>query len=114
MFIPTAEETVLVAQIFAEIELYCSKKPGSYKSRNRGFDSDSITSKQAVDIFAGARVVASVIQEILLIADPAQKGFLTRKDMGLAVRLLGWAQEGVAVDWSLVDRCVYTAHCPSS
>lgn len=105
MFTPTADEIVLVSQIFTEVELYRSK-PGSHSHKKRPFDKDNITTKQAIDIFEGAKVQPSVVEQILELVDPAQKGKLTRKELGLAVRLLGWAQEGVAIEQSLVDRCM--------
>ncbi|KAJ7574842.1 hypothetical protein C8J56DRAFT_462444 [Mycena floridula] len=90
MFTPSAEETVLVAQILAE----ASSKHG---------ERDSITPEQALDILVGARLEPDVLLAILALAVTEQT--LSRTELGVAVRLIGWAQEGISITPPLVHRC---------
>lgn len=88
-FTPTPGETTLVNQIF---------------TRNDPQKFGVITGDVAVKIFGGANLSSSVLGEIWAIADADNNGFLTRKGVSVAVRLMGWAQKGEAITEDLVNR----------
>lgn len=98
MFRPSAEETVLVAQILAHCDTY---------PRPRKRDRDTISSKSASGIFAGAGLDSEILQSIFRLVDEEETGFFSRDDLGVLVRLIGWAQDGVQVKRSLIERSAY-------
>ena len=53
-----------------------------------------VTGEAAVKIFGGTRLPPAVLAEIWNLADDDNKGVLTRKDVAVAIRLLGHAQRG--------------------
>ena len=89
VFSPTHGEVALVNQIFAK-----------HDPQKFGI----ITGDLAVNIFGGANLNASTLSQIWGIADADNQGFLTRKGVSVAVRLLGWAQKGEAISAELVNK----------
>jgi len=63
-----------------------------------------ITGDVAVRIFGAANLSANVLGQIWAIADEGNQGFLTRKGVSVAVRLMGWAQKGETVSADLVNK----------
>ncbi|RDX42684.1 hypothetical protein OH76DRAFT_1488480 [Lentinus brumalis] len=88
-FTPTPAEVALINQIFAQ---YDTQKLGV------------ITGDVAVKIFSGSKLSPSVLAEVWNIADEDNNGVLTRKGVGIAVRLLGHAQRGEQVSEALVTK----------
>ncbi|KAG1730581.1 hypothetical protein EDB19DRAFT_1740158 [Suillus lakei] len=88
-FAPTPAELALVNQIFAQAD---TQKIGI------------LTGDVAVKVFQGAKLAPTVLGEIWSIADDDNNGFLTKKGVSIAVRLMGHAQKGQKVDKSLVNK----------
>ncbi|KAG1749118.1 uncharacterized protein EDB91DRAFT_1112566 [Suillus paluster] len=88
-FAPTPAELALVNQIFAQAD---TQKIGI------------LTGDVAVKVFQGAKLPPTVLGEIWSIADDDNNGFLTKKGVSIAVRLMGHAQKGHKVDKSLVNK----------
>lgn len=63
-----------------------------------------LTGDVAVKVFQGAKLAPTVLGEIWNIADDDNNGFLTKKGVSIAVRLMGHAQKGQKVDKSLVNK----------
>ncbi|KAG0706382.1 hypothetical protein DFH29DRAFT_872396 [Suillus ampliporus] len=63
-----------------------------------------LTGDVAVKVFQGAKLPPTVLGEIWSIADDDNNGFLTKKGVSIAVRLMGHAQKGHKVDKSLVNK----------
>lgn len=89
-FSPTAAELALVNHIFAQAD---TQKIGI------------LTGDVAVRIFSGAKLSPTVLGEIWNIADEDNNGFLTRKGVAVAVRLMGWAQKGEKISQALLAKC---------
>lgn len=88
-FNPTPGELALTNQIFIHAD---PQKIGI------------ITGEAAVPIFGGAKLPAVTLGEIWNIADEDNNGFLGKKGVSIAVRLMGWAQKGEKVTKALVAR----------
>ncbi len=88
-FTPTPAEVALINHIFAQAD---TQKIGV------------ITGDAAVKIFSGAKLSPTVLAEIWNVADEDNNGVLTRKGVGIAVRLLGHAQRGENVSDALVSK----------
>lgn len=88
-FSPTHGEVALVNQIFAKHD------PQKY---------GVITGDVAVSIFGGANLNAATLSQIWVIADEDNQGFLTRKGVSVAMRLVGWAQKGEDISAELVNK----------
>lgn len=88
-FNPTTAELGLVNQVFISAD-----------PRELGI----ITGDVAVKVFAGSKLPPAVLGEIWSIADKENNGFLTRKGVAIALRLIGHAQKGEAVTEALVNR----------
>ncbi|RPD65853.1 hypothetical protein L227DRAFT_123328 [Lentinus tigrinus ALCF2SS1-6] len=88
-FTPTPAEVALINQIFAQAD---TQKLGV------------ITGEAAVNIFSGSKLSPTVLAEIWNIADEDNNGVLTRKGVGIAIRLLGHAQRGEKVSEALVTQ----------
>ncbi|TBU28904.1 hypothetical protein BD311DRAFT_757422 [Dichomitus squalens] len=86
-FTPTPAEVAVINQIFAQAD---TQKLGV------------ITGEGAVKIFSGSKLSPSVLAEIWNIADEDNNGVLTRKGVGIAVRLLGHAQRGETISEALM------------
>ena len=89
VFFPTHGEVALVNQIFAK-----------HDPQRFGI----IAGDLVVNIFGGANLKATTLSQILGIADADNQGFLTRKGVSVAVRLIGWAQKGEAISAELVNK----------
>jgi len=89
VFSPTHGEVALVNQIFAKHD---PQKFGV------------ITGDVAVKVFGGANLSATALSQIWGIADADNQGFLTRKGVSIAVRLLGWGQKGEAISAELINK----------
>lgn len=85
----TSPETSLVNQIFSTFD---SQKLGV------------LTGEVAVKAFSGANLAPTVLREIWNIADEDNKGWLSRRGVSIAVRLMGWAQKGEKVSKDLLGR----------
>lgn len=66
-----------------------------------------ITGEAAVKIFTGAKLPPTTLGEIWAIADKENNGFLTRKGVSIALRLIGHAQQGESVKEALVDKRMF-------
>ena len=78
-FSSTPAELTLVSQIFAHAD---PQKLGV------------ITGDVAVRVFGGANLAPTTLGEIWNIADEENKGWLSKRGVAIAVRLIGWAQKG--------------------
>lgn len=88
-FTPSPQEVALVNQIFAQAD---AQKLGV------------VTGEAAVKIFGGTKLPPSTLAEVWNLADDDNKGVLTRKDVAVAVRLLGHAQRGERISESLIHK----------
>jgi epidermal growth factor receptor substrate 15 len=88
-FTPSQPELAIVSQIFTRVD---PKQP------------DFITGDLAVTIFSGAKLPPIVLGEIWTIADEDNKGLLSRRGVAIAVRLIGWAQNGEKITPALVNK----------
>ncbi|KAG5637716.1 hypothetical protein H0H81_003480 [Sphagnurus paluster] len=86
-FTPTSAELSLVTQIFNQAD---PQKLGI------------LTGDVAVKVFGGAKLQPSVLGEIWSIADEDNNGWLPRKGVAIALRLMGWAQNGEKISQELV------------
>ena len=89
-FTPSPAELALVTQIFAKAD---PQKIGI------------LTGDAALKVFGGAKLTPIVLGEIWSIADEENNGWLSKKGVAIAVRLMGWAQKGEKVKQSLVNMC---------
>ncbi len=89
VFSPTHGEVALVNQIFAK-----------HDTQKFGI----ITGDVIVNIFDGAKLHATTLSQIWGIADADNQGFLTRKGVSVAVRLVGWAQKGASISAELINK----------
>ena len=87
LFSPTPAELTLVSQVFFKAD-----------PQNQGFISTDV----AVRLCSGAKISPVVIGEIFHISDETKTGKLSRKDIAVAVRLIGWAQKGEKITRSLL------------
>jgi epidermal growth factor receptor substrate 15 len=81
-FAPSPQELALVGQIFARVD---KQKLGI------------LTGDVAVEVFQGSHLPAQTLGEIWQLADSDNQGFLTRKGVAVALRLIGHAQKGETV-----------------
>jgi len=88
-FQPTPAEVAYAAQIFESTD---PQKLGI------------VTGDAAVPVLAGSNLSPDKLGEIWAIADNDNNGFLTRKGVTVAVRLIGWAQRGEAVSEALLAK----------
>jgi len=86
-FSPTPAELTLVSQLFFKADPH-----------SQGF----ITTDVAVRLCSGAKISPVTIGEIFSIADETKTGKLSRKDIAVVIRLIGWAQKGEKVSRSLL------------
>lgn len=100
-FTATAAEQSLVAQIFRQADAQDGILRGDV----------------AVRIFNGAKLQPTTLREIWNIADDENNGWLSRKGVAVALRLIGWAQRGENVSSALIskrERTTYPVHMPST
>ena len=88
-FTPTPAEVALINHIFAQAD---TQKSGV------------ITGDAAVNIFSCSKLSPTNLAEIWNVADEDNNGVLTRKGVGIAVRLLGHAQRGEQISDALVTK----------
>lgn len=88
-FSPTQGEAALVNQIF-----------NKHDPQKFGV----ITGDVAVKVFGGASLKATTLGQIWVFADAENQGFLTRKGVSVAVRLIGWAQKGDDISADLINK----------
>ncbi|KAG6874326.1 hypothetical protein C0995_001551 [Termitomyces sp. Mi166 len=86
-FSPTPAELALVSQIFNKSD---TQKLGI------------LTGDVAVKVFGGAKLSPTVLGEIWSIADEDNNGWLPRKGVAIALRLMGWAQKGETITPDLI------------
>ncbi|RXW24903.1 hypothetical protein EST38_g952 [Candolleomyces aberdarensis] len=88
-FTPTQAETTLVHQVFQYAD---PQKLGV------------VTGEAAVKIFDGSKLSPAVLAEIWGLADDENNGWLSKKGVAKAVRLIGWAQQGRKLSVELLDK----------
>ena len=89
-FSPTPAELALVSQILlAQADFY---------------KLDILPGDAAIKTFDGANLPRAVLGEIWNIADEDNNGWLPRKGVAIALRLMGWAQKGEKVSLELVHK----------
>ncbi|KAF7983076.1 hypothetical protein HWV62_23989 [Athelia sp. TMB] len=88
-FNPSPAELALVSAIFAKAD---PQKIGI------------LTGDSALKVFGGANLQPTVLGEIWSIADEDNNGWLPKKGVAIAVRLMGWAQKGEKMTQALVNR----------
>jgi len=86
---PTAAEESLISRIFALADPQ---------------DLGIITGDAAVNVLSGANLANTVLGEIWAIADKDNNGFLTRKGVAAAIRLIGHAQNGEVLSEALLEK----------
>jgi epidermal growth factor receptor substrate 15 len=91
-FTPSPSELALVNQIFVQAD---PQKLGI------------LTGDVAVRVFGGAKLSPTVLGEIWSIADEENNGWLSKKGVAIAVRLMGWAQKGEKVSEALINKREY-------
>ena len=96
-FAPSQAEVALTNKIFEKCDL---QKLGI------------ITGDTAVGLFNGSKLSAGVLGEVWGIADKDNNGFLTRKGVSIALRLMGHAQRGEHVSEALISKREYTRFTP--
>src|ERR1700723_2542933 len=92
-FTPSQAEVALTAKIFEKAD---SGKLGI------------LTGDVAVNVFSGSKLPAGVLGEVWAMADKENNGFLTRKGVAIALRLMGHAQRGERVAETLLNKRMYT------
>lgn len=95
---PSPAENALVSQLFTK-----------YDTQQLGI----LTGDVAVKAFAGSKLPATTLGEIWSIADKENNGFLTRKGVAAALRLIGHAQKGESVTEALLDKRMLRVPIPS-
>jgi len=96
VFTPTPAEASLVNQIFLHAD---PQKSGI------------VTGDAAVKVFDGAKLPSTVLGEIWTLADDDNNGWLSRKGVAAAVRLMGWAQKGEPISAALLQKCTHPVIC---
>jgi epidermal growth factor receptor substrate 15 len=96
-FTPSQAEVALTAKIFEKAD-----------TSQLGI----LTGDVAVAVFSGFKLSATVLGEVWAIADKENNGFLTKKGVAIALRLMGHAQRGEQVTEALLTkrRCSAFAH----
>ena len=89
VFSPTPPELALVSQIFSQAD---PQKTGV------------LTGDIAVRVFGGAKLSPTTLGTIWSISDEDDKGWLPKKGVAIAVRLIGWAQKGEKITKDLVKK----------
>ena len=71
-----------------------------------------ITGNAAVGVFNGTKLSAGALGKVWGISDNDNNGFLTRKGVSIALRLMGHAQRGEEVTEALISKREYTRLAP--
>jgi epidermal growth factor receptor substrate 15 len=98
VFSPTQSELALVSKIFSQAD---PQKTGV------------LTGDVAVRVFGGAKLPPTTLGTIWNISDEEDKGWLPKKGVAIAVRLIGWAQKGETITKDLVKKrtlSLYMSH----
>lgn len=90
-FTATAQEQQLIKTVLAKADTQ---------------DLGVVTGDEAVKVFAGSGLSPTILGEIWQLADVHNNGFLTDSGLGIALRLIGWAQAGENPKKELVARGV--------
>ncbi|KAF8843826.1 EF-hand [Paxillus ammoniavirescens] len=88
-FTPSSAELGLATQIFAQAD-----------TQKIGILSGGV----AVKVFDGTKLTPTVLGAIWDIADDEDNGFLTKRGVAIAIRLMGWAQMGKTVSRALLKK----------
>ncbi|KAJ1307259.1 hypothetical protein OPQ81_001372 [Rhizoctonia solani] len=88
-FEPTAQEQQVIKAVFSKADTQ---------------DLGVITGDEAVKIFAGSGLSPTTLGEIWQLSDTDNNGFLTEAGLGIAIRLIGWAQAGESPKKELISR----------
>ena len=88
-FAPSPQEVALVNQIFTTAD-----------PQRLGV----LNGEAAVKVFSGTKLPPTVLAEVWNLADEDQKGSLTRKDVAVAIRLLGHAQRGERISEAYIHQ----------
>ena len=89
VFSPTPAELAVVSQIFSQAD---PQKTGV------------LTGEVAVKVFGGAKLPPTTLGTIWNISDEDDKGWLPKRGVAIAVRLIGWAQKGEKITKDLVKK----------
>ena len=89
VFSPTPPELAVVSQIFSQAD---PQKTGV------------LTGDVAVRVFSGAKLPPTTLGTIWNISDEDDKGWLPKRGVAIAVRLIGWAQKGEKITKDLVKK----------
>jgi epidermal growth factor receptor substrate 15 len=89
VFSPTPPELAVVSQIFAQAD---PQKTGV------------LTGDVAVRVFGGDKLPPTTLGTIWNISDEDDKGWLAKRGVAIAVRLIGWAQKGEKITKDLVNK----------
>jgi epidermal growth factor receptor substrate 15 len=97
-FTPTLAEVALVTQIFLKAD-----------PQKKGI----LTGDAALEVFGPqrAKLPLTILAAIWSIVDGSGNGLLSRKEIAIAVRLMGWAQKGEKVTMALIDKRECDAIC---
>lgn len=68
-----------------------------------------ITGDAAIKVFGGAHLSNVQLGEVWALADADNNGFLTRKGVAVALRLIGWAQKGETPTAALLAKGQYSS-----
>ncbi|KAF5391940.1 hypothetical protein D9757_001685 [Collybiopsis confluens] len=88
-FAPTQAELSLVNTIF-----------GQHDTQKLGI----LTGDVAVRVFGGAKLQPTTLGEIWSMADEENNGWLSKKGVSIALRLIGWAQKGEKINAELISK----------
>jgi epidermal growth factor receptor substrate 15 len=88
-FAPTPSELALTNEIFKTAD-----------PQNLGI----VTGTAAIGVFGGSKLSPATLGQIWGISDIDNNGFLTKKGVAIAVRLMGWAQKGEVVSETLLTK----------
>ncbi|KAF8689045.1 Eps15 homology domain, partial [Rhizoctonia solani] len=88
-FEATAQEQQVIKAVFARADTQ---------------DLGVVTGDEAVKVFAGSALPPATLGEIWQLSDTENNGFLTETGLGIALRLIGWAQAGEAPKKDLIGR----------
>lgn len=96
-FVPSQAETALTNKVFEKCD---PQKLGI------------ITGDAAVGVFNGSKLSPAVLGEVWSTADKENNGFLTRKGVSIALRLMGHAQRGEPLSEALLSKREYQRFIP--
>ena len=97
VFTPTPEETELTTRILgalSPIDGEVSPDP----------DAQKLPTSAAVSLLKTSGLPQAVLRDIWTICDGGAKGYLTRREVEMALRLMGWVQVGEELGRGLLER----------